>query len=155
MALHVVDEIVAAALEEARRAQGFQDQAPDLGLGAAPGLARMDALGHAEGGIDLVDQAAPQRLLGLLAREIDHALHAVHFGRQPGLDLQLGRVLDVVQRLAMRAPALPDKQASEQQHQQQHDGERADQVQAGQGLFVGNQFHAGGPERAESSDRRM
>ena len=39
--------------------------------------------------------------------------------------------------------------------QQQHDGERADQVQARQGLFVGNQFHAGGPGRAESADRRM
>ena len=65
----------------------------------------------------LVDQAAAERRLGLLAREIDHALDAVHLGREPGLDLQLGGLLDIAQRLAVRAPALPDKQAGQQQHQ--------------------------------------
>ena len=145
MAPHVVDEDIAPPVEEADRSQGLQDQALDLGLGTAAGFAGVNALGHAIGRIDLVEQAAAQRHFSLRAREIDDAQHTVHFAGESGLDLLLRGVLDIAQRIAMDTPALPGKQSGQQQHQQQHDGQGADQVDARQGFFVRNQFHSSTP----------
>ena len=142
MALHVVDEDIAPPAEESDRPQGFQDQAPDLGRGATAGLAFIDALRHAMGRVDLVDQTARQDGLGACAAEVDHAQHAGHLALEPGLDLLLGRGLDVAQCRAVGAPALPGEQAGEQEDQQEQDRQRTSQVQARQIVFVRKQFHS-------------
>ena len=142
LALHVVDEIVAATVVETHRTQRLDDQALDLGSRTARRLAGVDRFDDLHRRIDLLGDAAPQDVLGARTGELDEALRTRHFGTEAGLDLGATGLLDARIRSALLGKVLPGKKGAKPERQDENDEQRAQQMDAGNRFLVGGQLQS-------------
>ena len=145
LAVHVVDEEIAAAVVKTNRAQCFNDQAAYFSSRAPTGFAGVDRLGDLKRIVDLQRDAFTQYGFGAAAAEFNGAQGIAHFRLEPGLGLGAQRLFDTGERGLGVAAALPRIKAGEGERQHQHDRQRASQVNSRYCFFVRDQLQDSSP----------
>ncbi|MOA01158.1 hypothetical protein D3C78_1205490 [compost metagenome] len=131
----VVDEEVAAAAEEAQRAQGFDDQPADLAFGAAALFLLVERCGDLHGVVDLLADVALEHRLAALAQQIELVVQGGQRCREHGLLLAAPRGLEGGAVLAEAAGLLQGEVAAQGQGQHEYQPQHAEQLQAQEVAF--------------------
>ena len=150
--LHVVHKVVAPPVEKTHGPQHFQYQLLDLFRGLVWRLALVNGLCNVQGRIDLPHRVVAQLLLGSGAHIVQVAQGRMHFFPEADFLLLHHHLLEALHRIALLRQVLPREKHGQRQGNEQHQHQCADEVQPGQGGFVGSDAHQSGRWPVKSPD---